>query len=57
MGKAIMQKIHVDLTGENIWGGLPWKTWSVHPTILGNSLHCLTNTEGFEAMTYRSEYL
>jgi hypothetical protein len=25
MGKVVMQKIHVDLIGENIWGGLSWK--------------------------------
>jgi hypothetical protein len=26
MGKVVMQRIHVDLTRENIWGGLLWKT-------------------------------
>ncbi len=28
MGKVVMQRIHVDLIGENIWGRLPWKMWS-----------------------------
>jgi hypothetical protein len=57
MGKAVMRKIHVDLTRKNIWGGFPWKTWSIDPTVLGNNLHYFTNTEGCEAVTYKSEYL
>jgi hypothetical protein len=27
MGKAVMRRIHVGLTKENIWGGLLWKAW------------------------------
>ncbi len=56
MGKAIMRRIHVDLTRENIWGGFPWKMQLIDSIVLGNNLHCFTNTEGCEVVTYKSEY-
>jgi len=64
LSKAITRKIHVDLIGDNIWGGLPhtevlikchrWKWSLVGLEFLGCYYNNFTYKEGCKAHTYKS---